>query len=130
MPRRAAGLQGTLDVLKGACTRFRPGASAPAEERELYDSARHLLVGENRRRRETSPCTSPEDNLDYALWPPSGHEAQGRAAAARRSPVPGSSAVAARPASRAADDEMDDEMGFGEVDAEGSGEPKDRPGGR
>jgi len=39
-------------------------------------------------------------------------------------PVPGSSAVAARPASRAADDEMDDEMGFGEVDAEGSGEPK------
>jgi RNA polymerase-interacting CarD/CdnL/TRCF family regulator len=116
------GLQGTLDVLKGlhALSRVRP---LPQKERELYDSARHLLVGEIAAAMNL-PLHVAEDNLDYALWPPPGMKRKGRPLLPAALPVPGSTAVAARPASRAADDEMDDEMGLGDVDAEGSGEPK------
>ena len=116
------GLQGTLDVLKGlhALSRVRP---LPQKERELYDSARHLLVGEIAAAMNL-PLHVAEDNLDYALWPPPGMKRKGKPLQPAALAVPGSSVGAARPASRAADDEMDDEMAFGEVDVEGGGESK------
>lgn len=69
------GLFGTAEVLKGlhALTRVRP---LPQKERELYDSARHLLVSEI-----AAACGIPlhaaEDNLDYALFPPPGMKRKG-----------------------------------------------------
>jgi CarD family transcriptional regulator len=69
------GLFGTAEVLKGlhALTRVRP---LPQKERELYDSARHLLVSEI-----AAACNIPlhtaEDNLDYALFPPPGMKRKG-----------------------------------------------------
>jgi len=69
------GLFGTAEVLKGlhSLTRVRP---LPQKERELYDSARHLLLGEI-----AAACGIPmhtaEDNLDYALFPPPGMKRKG-----------------------------------------------------
>ena len=116
------GLQGTLDVLKGlhALSRVRP---LPQKERELYDSARHLLVGEIAAAMNL-PLHVAEDNLDYALWPPAGMKRKGRALQPATLGVPGAIAVARAP-SRAGDDELEDEMGLGdEVAAEGDGGPK------
>jgi len=71
------GLFGTVEVLKGlhALSRVRP---LPPKERELYDSARHLLVGEIAAAMGI-PLHVAEDNLDYALWPPEGMKRKGRA---------------------------------------------------
>jgi CarD family transcriptional regulator len=116
------GLQGTLDVLKGlhALSRVRP---LPQKERELYDSARHLLVGEIAAAMNL-PLHVAEDNLDYALWPPPGMKRKGKALQPAALAVPGSSG-AARAASRAGDDELDEEMDFGgEVEVAADGEPK------
>jgi CarD family transcriptional regulator len=117
------GLQGTLDVLKGlhALSRVRP---LPQKERELYDSARHLLVGEIAAAMNL-PLHVAEDNLDYALWPPAGMKRKGKALQPATLAPPGSSSTGVRSAGRAADGEMEDEM-FEEdedVDAEGDGEP-------
>jgi CarD family transcriptional regulator len=70
------GLFGTVEVLKGlhALSRVRP---LPAKERELYDQARHLLVGEIAAAMNI-PLHVAEDNLDYALWPPQGMKRKGR----------------------------------------------------
>src|SRR5438552_13438149 len=70
------GLQGTLDVLKGlhALSQVRP---LPQKERELYDNARHLLVGEIAAAMNL-PLHVAEDNLDYALWPPAGMKRKGK----------------------------------------------------
>ena len=70
------GLFGTVEVLKGlhALSRVRP---LPAKERELYDSARHLLVGEIGAAMNI-PLHVAEDNLDYALWPPHGMKRKGK----------------------------------------------------
>src|SRR5512140_3278058 len=70
------GLFGTVEVLKGlhALSRVRP---LPQKERELYDSARHLLVGEIAAAMNI-PLHVAEDNLDYALWPPPGTKRKGR----------------------------------------------------
>jgi CarD family transcriptional regulator len=70
------GLFGTVEVLKGlhALSRVRP---LPQKERELYDSARHLLVGEIAAAMNI-PLHVAEDNLDYALWPPPGMKRKGR----------------------------------------------------
>lgn len=70
------GLFGTVEVLKGlhALSRVRP---LPPKERELYDSARHLLVGEIAAAMNI-PLHVAEDNLDYALWPPPGTKRKGR----------------------------------------------------
>jgi RNA polymerase-interacting CarD/CdnL/TRCF family regulator len=116
------GLQGTLDVLKGlhALSRVRP---LPQKERELYDSARHLLVGEIAAATNL-PLHVAEDNLDYALWPPPGMKRKGRPLQPAALAPPGLSVGVPRPASRAGDDELDDEVDFGEVDVEASGEPK------
>jgi len=117
------GLQGTLDVLKGlhALSRVRP---LPQKERELYDSARHLLVGEIAAAMNL-PLHVAEDNLDYALWPPPGMKRKGRPLQPAALVPAASSVGAARPAARAGDDEMEDEMDFGDVvDVEGGGEPK------
>src|SRR3954452_17232219 len=71
------GLFGTVEVLKGlhALSRVRP---LPPKERELYDNARHLLVGEIAAAMNI-PLHVAEDNLDYALWPPEGMTRKGRA---------------------------------------------------
>ena len=71
------GLQGTLDVLKGlhALSQVRP---LPQKERELYDNARHLLVGEIAAAMGI-PLHVAEDNLDYALFPPPGMKRKGMA---------------------------------------------------
>jgi CarD family transcriptional regulator len=70
------GLFGTVEVLKGlhALSRVRP---LPQKERELYDSARHLLVGEIAAAMNI-PLHVAEDNLDYALWPPPGMTRKGK----------------------------------------------------
>jgi RNA polymerase-interacting CarD/CdnL/TRCF family regulator len=70
------GLFGTVEVLKGlhALSRVRP---LPQKERELYDNARHLLVGEIAAAMNI-PLHVAEDNLDYALWPPEGMTRKGR----------------------------------------------------
>jgi RNA polymerase-interacting CarD/CdnL/TRCF family regulator len=70
------GLFGTVEVLKGlhALSRVRP---LPQKERELYDNARHLLVGEIAAAMNI-PLHVAEDNLDYALWPPEGMKRKGR----------------------------------------------------
>ena len=70
------GLFGTVEVLKGLHTlsRVRP---LPQKERELYDNARHLLVGEIAAAMNI-PLHVAEDNLDYALWPPRGMKRKGR----------------------------------------------------
>jgi CarD family transcriptional regulator len=117
------GLQGTLDVLKGlhALSRVRP---LPQKERELYDSARHLLVGEIAAAMNLALHVA-EDNLDYALWPPPGMKRKGRPLQPAALAVPASSVGVARPATRAGDDEMEDEADFGEeAEAVGDGEPK------
>src|SRR5438552_12648989 len=69
------GLFGTVDVLRSlhALARVRP---LPAKERELYDSARHLLIGEIAAAMDI-PLHVAEDNLDYALWPPEGTKRKG-----------------------------------------------------
>ena len=71
------GLFGTVEVLKGlhALSRVRP---LPQKERELYDNARHLLVGEIAAAMNI-PLHVAEDNLDYALWPPEGMTRKGKA---------------------------------------------------
>ena len=70
------GLFGTVEVLKGlhALARVRP---LPPKERELYDGARHLLVGEIAAAMDI-PLHVAEDNLDYALWPPEGMKRKGK----------------------------------------------------
>lgn len=118
------GLQGTLDVLKGlhALSRVRP---LPQKERELYDSARHLLVGEIAAAMNL-PLHVAEDNLDYALWPPPGMKRKGRPLQPAALAPPGaSSAGIVRPPARAGDGDLDDDL-FGEgedVEAEATGEP-------
>jgi len=115
------GLQGALDVLKGlhALSRVRP---LPQKERELYDSARHLLVGEIAAAMNV-PLHVAEDNLDYALWPPPGMKRKGRPLQPATLAVPGSSSATIRAPARAADSDTDDEMDFAEdVDIE-DGEP-------
>jgi RNA polymerase-interacting CarD/CdnL/TRCF family regulator len=69
------GLFGTVSVLKSlhALSRVRP---LPQKERELYDNARHLLVGEIAAAMNI-PLHVAEDNLDYALWPPPGMKRKG-----------------------------------------------------
>jgi RNA polymerase-interacting CarD/CdnL/TRCF family regulator len=102
------GLFGTVEVLRGlhALSRVRP---LPQKERELYDNARHLLVGEI-----AAACNIPlhvaEDNLDYALWPPEGMTRKGKALAA---------ATLGPPALRAADAE---DLGFEDEELGGATE--------
>src|SRR5260370_39065443 len=70
------GLFGTVEVLRElhALSRVRP---LPQKERELYDNARHLLVGEIAAAIDI-PLHVAEDNLDYALWPPRGMKRKGK----------------------------------------------------
>jgi RNA polymerase-interacting CarD/CdnL/TRCF family regulator len=70
------GLFGTVEVLKGlhALSRVRP---LPQKERELYDSARHLIVGEIAAAMGI-PVGVAENNLDYALFPPPGMKRKGK----------------------------------------------------
>src|SRR5437762_4488601 len=91
------GLQGTLDVLKGlhALSRVRP---LPQKERELYDNARHLLVGEIAAATNL-PLHVAEDNLDYALWPPPGMKRKGQV-------LPPATLGPPTPVARSADDDL------------------------
>src|SRR5437588_7708866 len=99
------GLFGTVEVLKGlhALSRVRP---LPAKERELYDSARHLLVGEIAAAMNI-PLHVAEDNLDYALWPPPGMKRKGHL-------LPPATLGPPAPLARAADDDL----GFDDEEAE------------
>ncbi|MBS2022733.1 MAG: CarD family transcriptional regulator [Deltaproteobacteria bacterium] len=98
------GLFGTVEVLKGlhALTRIRP---LPQKERELYDSARHLLVGEIGAAMGLPLCVA-EDNLDFALFPPPGMKRNGKELKLAIIPATGT----VRPA-RDADDDDDDAEG-------------------
>ncbi|HET7786113.1 MAG TPA: CarD family transcriptional regulator, partial [Myxococcales bacterium] len=98
------GLFGTVEVLKGlhALSRVRP---LPQKERELYDSARHLLVGEIAAAMNI-PLHVAEDNLDYALWPPPGMKRKGRE-------LPPATLGPPAPARAAGDD---DDLGFDDED--------------
>ena len=97
------GLFGTVEVLKGlhALSRVRP---LPAKERELYDNARHLLVGEIAAAMNI-PLHVAEDNLDYALWPPPGMKRKGHL-------LPPATLGPPAPLARAADD-----LGFEDEEA-------------
>jgi CarD family transcriptional regulator len=66
----AGGLLDTAQVLKGlhALAQIRP---LPQKEREMYDSARHQLVGEISAALNL-PAAVAENNIDYALTPPPG----------------------------------------------------------
>src|SRR3981189_2004749 len=105
------GLFGTVEVLKGlhALSRVRP---LPQKERELYDSARHLIVDEIAAAMNI-PLHVAEDNLDYALWPPEGMARKGR-------PLPPATLGPPSPARAAGlDDDLDfedDEGGAAERD--------------
>lgn len=101
------GLFGTVEVLKGlhALSRVRP---LPAKERELYDNARHLLVGEIAAAMNI-PLHVAEDNLDYALWPPEGMTRKGK-------PLP--PATLGPPAPRVAG--VDEDLGFDDEDLGGA----------
>ena len=115
------GLQGTLDVLKGlhALSRVRP---LPQKERELYDSARHLLVGEIAAAMNL-PLHVAEDNLDYALWPPEGMKRKGKALQPATLTVTAAASSVVRLPARAGEDELGvEEIGL-EEEVEGEGEP-------
>lgn len=66
----AGGLLDTAQVLKGlhALAQIRP---LPTKEREMYDSARHQLIGEISAGLNL-PAAVAENNIDYALTPPPG----------------------------------------------------------
>src|SRR5712671_6574685 len=112
------GLQGTLDVLKGlhALSQVRP---LPQKERELYDNARHLLVGEISAAMNI-PLHVAEDNLDYALFPPPGMKRKGMAL------KPAALTVAGPPAAARGRD--DDDLGLEDEEEErapaAAGEPE------
>src|SRR5260370_4530786 len=97
----------TVDVLRElhALSRVRP---LPQKERELYDNARHLLVGEIAAAMNI-PLHLAEDNLDYALWPPEGMKRKGH-------PLPPATLGPPTPPMRAAG--ADDDLGFEEDEAE------------
>jgi RNA polymerase-interacting CarD/CdnL/TRCF family regulator len=99
------GLFGTVEVLKGlhALSRVRP---LPAKERELYDNARHLLIGEIAAAMNI-PLHVAEDNLDYALWPPPGMKRKGQV-------LPPATLGPPTPMARSADDDL----GFEEEEEE------------
>jgi len=104
------GLFGTVEVLKGlhALSRVRP---LPPKERELYDNARHLLVGEIAAAMNI-PLHVAEDNLDYALWPPEGMTRKGR-------PLP---PATLGPPSPARASSRDDDLGFEDEELGGAAE--------
>ncbi|MFL5391748.1 MAG: CarD family transcriptional regulator [Myxococcales bacterium] len=109
------GLQGTLDVLKGlhALSQVRP---LPQKERELYDNARHLLVGEISAAMNI-PLHIAEDNLDYALFPPPGMKRKGVALKPAALTVAGTPAVA-----RARGEDDEDDLGLEEEEKPAAGE--------
>src|SRR5882762_544372 len=104
------GLFGTVEVLKGlhALSRVRP---LPPKERELYDNARHLLVGEIAAAMNI-PLHVAEDNLDYALWPPEGMKRKGR-------PLPPATLGPPSPARASG---LDDDLGFEDEELGGAAE--------
>lgn len=115
------GLFGTVEVLKGlhALTRIRP---LPQKERELYDSARHLLVGEIGAAMGLPLCVA-EDNLDFALFPPPGMKRNGKELKLAIIPATGT----VRPARDADDDDDDaegDDAAGGEEEATPAAAPK------
>src|ERR1700749_4503850 len=99
------GVFGTVEVLRSLHTlaRVRP---LPPKERELYDNARHLLVGEIAAAMDI-PLHVAEDNLDYALWPPEGMPRKGKV-------LPPATLGPPTPMARSADDDL----GFEDEDAE------------
>src|SRR5260370_5040304 len=101
------GLFGTVEVLRSLHTlsRVRP---LPPKERELYDNARHLLVGEIAAAMNI-PLHVAEDNLDYSLWPPPGMKRNGH-------PLPPATLGPPTPPRRAAG--ADSDLGFEEDEAE------------
>ncbi|HSN14596.1 MAG TPA: CarD family transcriptional regulator [Anaeromyxobacteraceae bacterium] len=66
----AGGVLGVAEVVKGlhSLSRIRP---LPTKEREMYDSARHLLVHEIAVSLGVPPVLA-EDYVDFALMPPAG----------------------------------------------------------
>jgi RNA polymerase-interacting CarD/CdnL/TRCF family regulator len=104
------GLFGTAEVLKGlhALSRVRP---LPQKERELYDSARHLIVGEIAAAMGI-PITIAENNLDYALFPPPGMKRKGKELQPAAIPATGGAVRTAG----------DDDLGFDDESQEDDGD--------
>src|SRR5438270_7951442 len=117
------GLFGTVEVLKGlhALSRVRP---LPQKERELYDNARHLLVGEIAAAMNI-PLHVAEDNLDYALWPPPGMKRKGHL-------LPPATLGPPTPLARSADDDLgledDEEEAAAPAAAAPAAEPEEEEG--
>jgi RNA polymerase-interacting CarD/CdnL/TRCF family regulator len=117
------GLFGTVEVLKGlhALSRVRP---LPQKERELYDSARHLIVGEIAAAMGI-PVGVAENNLDYALFPPPGMKRKGKEL------QPAAIPATAGPVRR---DDGEDDLGFddeaGVENGESDGEAAPKAGAR
>jgi CarD family transcriptional regulator len=105
------GLFGTAEVLKGlhALSRVRP---LPQKERELYDSARHLIVGEIAAAMGI-PVTIAENNLDYALFPPPGMKRKGKELLPAAIPATGSAVRTAGDDDLDFDDETQEDEGEG-----------------
>jgi RNA polymerase-interacting CarD/CdnL/TRCF family regulator len=105
------GLFGTVEVLRGlhALSRVRP---LPQKERELYDNARHLLIGEIAAAMNI-PLHVAEDNLDYALWPPEGMKRKGN-------PLPPATLGPPSPARIVGAE--DDDLGFDDEEVATTGE--------
>jgi RNA polymerase-interacting CarD/CdnL/TRCF family regulator len=116
----AGGVLGTAEVLKGLHTLalLRP---LPQRERELYDSARHLLVHEVSVALGMSPCTA-EDAIDLSLTPIAG-SARAKAQADRI-------AAALDEQLALAEDGAAEPVEEGEGEGEGGDEPAAPPPGR
>src|SRR5437762_12145861 len=91
------GLFGTVEVRSEEHT-SELQSPMPQKERELYDNARHLLVGEIAAAMNI-PLHVAEDNLDYALWPPPGMKRKGHV-------LPPATLGPPAPLARAADDDL------------------------
>jgi RNA polymerase-interacting CarD/CdnL/TRCF family regulator len=105
---QGGGLFGTVAVLNGlhSLSKVRP---LPQKERELYDSSRHLLVGEIAAALGL-PLATAEDHLDFALWPPPGMTRKGKKL------EPATIGMALKPRGMGA--EGDDELGFEDEEEE------------
>jgi CarD family transcriptional regulator len=110
------GLLGVAEVVKGlhGLSRLRP---LPTKERELYDSARHLLIAEVSSALGV-PAGLAEDYVDYVLLPPTGVKFD-----LKPPPPPVLPPAKPKPKRTPLADELDD-LGLGGLDLDAEVEPE------